>query len=590
MNRANAQIFQGETFNKVLLMSLPFNDPQIPPLGISLIKGFLKDYGYEVTTIDANVEIQFRDIQDKYFNIISRYLPEYKMGNFYSMRLDVIQNHMMAYLNYTGKLGKCTIDGLDLLESNIKMDYEELVKIIIYKTFYVALELKDLIKLDRIVEVYFEKLESYILEHIKNEKTSYLGLAVNSVTLPSSLYVFKIVKDKYPHITTVAGGGIFADELAVNSANLEYFVDHTPYIDKIIIGEGERVWLKILEGELCSKQKLYTLKDIPEDLVGTLFFSTPDLSDFDINSYPYIPAYTSLGCPFNCNFCTIPIQWGKYRQKEPKQVAKEFVELSRKYGSQLLYVIDSILNPVISELAQELLRLDTPIYWDGSLRVSDDVSNIQNTLLWRKSGFYRARIGIETGSQRLLNVMDKKITVEQIKSSVSSLANAGIKTTTFWIIGYPGETEQDFQETLNLVEELKDDLYETTFRPYLYYKTVDGKDDNNAGNVEGIQLYPKDKKDKLIIETWIPNCEPSREEIYNRLNRFHQHINKLGVSNPYTLYELDKADKRWLELHDNAVPPIILFNDKHKLIDECRYVKELLLLKNAVCDNSEFDF
>ncbi|MCU0287475.1 MAG: B12-binding domain-containing radical SAM protein, partial [Acidobacteria bacterium] len=311
----------------------------------------------------------------------------------------------------------------------------------------------------------------------------------------------------------------------------------------------------------------------------------PDFSDFHLDRYPFMSANASVGCPFNCTFCTIPIQWGKYRQKSPKQVAAELINLYRKYSSQLFLLVDSLLNPLITDLAQEFITSGVCIYWDGSLRVSPAVCNSDNTLLWRRGGFYRAHLGIETGSQRILDAMDKRITLDQIKTALSTLAGAGIKTTTFWVVGYPGETEEDFIQSLKLAEELKDDIYETTIRPYLYYEMKQDYFQDGLVSHKNIPLYPAYAREKLLVESLIMDYKPSREETVQRLNRFDLHIRKLGIPNPYSLFELNQADRRWQELHQNAVPPVIRFKDTEHYIDECRTVEKIYHLKNNLAED-----
>lgn len=575
--------------DKLVLISLPFNDPQIPPLGLSLIKGYMSDHNYKVKIIDANIEIQFRKIQDSYFSIIEKYIPANRMGNYYSVRLDIIQNHMMGYLYYSNQLEQGVLRNCETT-IELEEEYIDLVRVIIAKNFYFDISENDIKNLNKIVVNYFKKLRTYIEKLIQLEEPTLFGISVNSVTLPSSLFSFKLAKEINTSIKTVIGGGIFADELSINSINLDYFVNKTPYIDKIIMGAGESLLLQYLRGELDEERKIFTIDDINQSNCEREKFSRQDLSDFNLVFYSYVPAYASFGCPFNCSFCTIPMQWGKYRKKEPKQTATELIDLYKKHGFQLVYIVDSLLNPIIDELCYELRKYETPIYWDASLRVSQEVKKYDNALLWRKSGFYRARIGVETGSQRLLDLMNKKTSLAQIKESLASLANAGIKTTTFWVIGYPGETEDDFLKTLEFVEDIKDDLYETTFRPYLYYKSVDGANDNHSGVFGSYRLYPEDFKEKLIIEQWVPDNEPNRDIIYDRVNRFHQHIINLGIPNPYTLAELDLADKRWLALHENAVPPLIKFRDKSSTLDECRKIEQVFRIKEKINDNIEFNF
>ena len=177
--------------------------------------------------------------------------------------------------------------------------------------------------------------------------------------------------------------------------------------------------------------------------------------------------------------------------------------------------------------------------------------------------------------------MGKKITPAQIREAVSALAQAGIKTTTYWVIGYPGETEEDFQQTLDLVEEMKDDLYEADCNPFAYFLTGQVESDRWAEKNRSRLLYPPEARDMLMLQTWILDTPPSREETYDRLNRFVAHCRALGIPNPYSLRDIYRADERWRKLHANAVPPLAEFLDaKNKgitPIDENKRVKKIVL-------------
>lgn len=551
-------------YEKILLMLLPFSDPQIPPLGISCLKSYLVQHGYSVKNYDANVEMEFRQIYDKYFGFLSEIVPEDKKGNFYSIGLDVLQNHMMAHINYEDK-----------------KDYLELVKILVYKTYYIRLTDDQASRLNQLLDLFYQRMEAYLLGVLEKEQPDVLGLSVCSCTLPSSLFAFKLAKEKYPDIMTVMGGGVFADELAKTAYNLEYFLEKTPYIDRLIMGEGELLFLKLLRGQLPGSKRVYTIRDIDNEIVDVSSIDVPDFSDFNLDFYPFMAYYGSRGCPFRCNFCSVNSQWGKFRKKSATRIVEELSQLYRRYGTQLFLLVDSLLNPFATALSKAFIESGHCLYWDGSLRADKNVCNIDNTILWRNGGFYRAHLGIESGAPHVLELMHKDISPGQIKTAVSSLAFAGIKTTTFWIVGYPGETETDFQQTLDLIEELKDDLYECVPRPYLYYKNVEEKE-------KSILLYPGEAKDKLIVRTWIRDCDPQREVIYQRLNRFTRHIRNLGIPNPYSWHEINKADLRWQTLHENAVPSLIEFKEKGSYINECRGVEKLCVLEDAIQDDDDF--
>jgi hypothetical protein len=220
--------------------------------------------------------------------------------------------------------------------------------------------------------------------------------------------------------------------------------------------------------------------------------------------------------------------------------------------------------------------------------VSDNVCDIEKTLLWRRGGLYRARIGIETGSQRLLDLMGKAITVAQSKNALSSLAYAGIKTTAYIVIGYPGETEADFQQTLDFVEELKNDIWQAECNPFYYYYTGQPYSDKWAD--KRVLLYPGNARELLICQTWQVDCEPSREERFRRIFRFTQHCKKLGIPNPYSRKEIFQADKRWRSLHQNAVPLLTAFESNGVHIEENKLIKKLIPAQVTQQDDRSFIF
>lgn len=557
---------------KILLVLLPFWTPLIPPQGISRIKGFLQDHGYEVKTVDVNLENEFRRSYDKYFDTLSEYLPIYKRGNFYNIGNDVWREHMMAHINYDDK-----------------SEYIELVKIVIYKTFYTKVDDKEVEQLIEIIDKFYIKLEKYFLDLLDREKPGVLGLSVYRDTLASSLFIFKLTKKKYPYIKTIMGGGIFTIQLVPGSPNLNFFLEKTKhYIDKIIIGTGEHLLLKYLKGELPELQRVYTRKDIGGSSPGISSVDLPDLSDFESHDYYYLAAQGSIGCPFQCSFCNVGSVYGKYRNKSARQTVEEMTTLSRKYRLQLFYMLDALLNPIITGIANEFIKSGVTLYWDGYFRVDKRACNIENALLWRRGGFYRARIGVESGSQRVLDLMGKKITLEQTKATISNLARSGIKTTLYIVIGHPGETEEDFQQTLQLIEELKNDIWEAECNPFTYIYSGQGNSCKWAD--KRVLLYPGWAKDLLISQTWIVECKPSREEMYSRIYRFVEHCKRLDVSTPWTLKDVNKADERWKRLHKNAVPSVLDLSTKGRYFDECKKVNILNFAGNGYLDESDFNF
>jgi len=559
---------------KILLLLLPFWDPQIPPLGIACLKSHLVQHGCTVKGSDANVEIKFREIYDQYFAYLQKHVPENKRGNIFNIGNQVLRNHLTAHINYEDENA-----------------YIKLVKILVEKTFFYEFTDENARHLNQLINEFYTRLREYLLPLLSREKPDVLGLSVYGDTLGPSLFAFRLAREHFPSIKNVMGGGIFADQLAPGSPELDYFIEKTDhYIDKIIIGEGEGLFLRYLKGELDESQKVYIIGDMPETIVDISAAEIPDFRDFQLEYYPHLAHYGARSCPFQCKFCSETINWGKYRKKNVAQTVKEFVKLYERHSHQLFLMTDSTLNPIATALAQEVVKSGYAFYWDGFLRAEKNVCNAENTLLWRRGGFYRAKLGLESGSQRVLDLMNKGITVEQSEMALASLAYAGIKTTTFWLFGYPGETEVDFQMTLDFVERCKDNIYEADCNAFNYYLTGQANSEEWRKDDKDILLYPEWARDMLITQIYILDCEPLREEAYKRLNRFVEHCNKLGIPNPYSLSDVYKADERWKRLHKNAVPPLVELENKDVYVNETKNVKMLQLASKNKLEDETFDF
>jgi radical SAM superfamily enzyme YgiQ (UPF0313 family) len=559
---------------KILLALLPFWDPQIPPLGIACLKSLLRQHHFKVKTVDANLEIDFRELFDDYFRILEKGIPVDKRGNIYNIGNQVLRNHMMAYLNKTDE-----------------KRYMEMLRIFVIQTFFTEAADSWLKQLDEIPAAFYSSFKKYFLDLLARENPTVLGLTVYGDTFPASLAAFRMAKEWKPSIKTVVGGGIFADQLAPGSPELDYFAQYTrDYIDKIIIGEGEELLLRFLRGEIDESQRVLTHRDIGCHTLDLSTVAVPDYSDFDLSYYPHLAHYGARSCPYQCKFCSETVNWGKYRKKDETQTVREFNELFRRHSHQLFLMTDSTLNPIITELSHQCMISDKVIYWDGFLRADRHVCNTDNTLMWRRGGFYRAKLGLESGSQRVLDLMDKRITVEQSRAALAALAYAGIKTTTFWLFGFPGETEEDFRLTLEFIEECKDDIYEADCNAFNYYLTGQANSREWLKNNKGVRLYPQWAKELLVTETWILEGEPSREAAYSRVNRFVQHCKKLGIPNPYSLKDVYQADERWKKLHKNAVPSVVDLKNENIYVDESRQVKKLMTAESKTIENEDFDF
>jgi hypothetical protein len=541
---------------KILLAILPYWSPLIPPAGLAALKSYLQPRGYNVKAVDMIAKKESLEFYYGYFNVLKKNIPPEKRGTFYNIGHDLLENHMMAYLH-----------------SKDAKEYTRLVKLLVYNYYYVKVEDNCILELDQVINYYLKKLRRYFLYLLKYELPDVVGITVYKATLPASLFVLKLTKENYPHIKTIIGGGIFADSHALGSPNL---------------GQGERLLLEYLRGQLPESKRVYTPEDINWKTLGFEDIDLPDYTDFNTYKYSHLPATASISCMYQCTFCNESKFWGKFIKKPPFKTAADMRKLYEKYKRQLFMMTDSLLNPVINDLAREMINQKVPLYYDTYFRVDNLSTNIKNTSMWRKGGLYRVRLGVESGSQRILDKMGKGITTDQIKEALSNLAFTGIKTTTYWLIGHPGETEEDFQKTLDIIEELKDCIWQAECNPFRYY--FNGQNSSDEWAKYRVRLYPEKAKDMLIFEEWTLNLEPSRQVVYDRVNRFIRHCKKLGIPNPYSAFESFEADKRWQKLQKNAVPPLEHFVGENSYVDENKYIKAISLAVDTRKNNPDFNF
>jgi radical SAM superfamily enzyme YgiQ (UPF0313 family) len=443
----------------------------------------------------------------------------------------------MAYLNKTNE-----------------SDYQNFIYESLCKNYYYYEIPKELIiKLNIIIEKFYLLLRELIKSELLKNKPDIFGMSLYSGTVPASLFSLKMAKEILPNIKTIVGGPAFSQDLIVNSDNFNLFVEKTPFIDKIFIGEGENILLKYLQGKLPENQKIIQLSDIQNELVDINNNISPDFSDFKIESYQSVASYTSRSCIYQCSFCSETINWGKYRKRKTDLILKEMLHLYDKYNKSLFIMTDSLLNPVIDDFSKAIIKSNYNFYFDGYLKVDKSTCDAKNVALWRAGGFYRARLGIESGSQMLLDLMNKKITVDQIRMTIRNLANEGIRTTTYWIIGHPGESEADFKQTLDLIEELGDDLYEVESNVFQYFKSGQVNSDYWGVRHNINLLYSEASNNLLQYAKYVLDCEPNREETFSRMRRFVNHCKNLNIPNPYSAKEVYEANIRWLNKHSNGI-------------------------------------
>jgi radical SAM superfamily enzyme YgiQ (UPF0313 family) len=511
--------------NKILLIKPPFFTPWTPPLGIALLKSFMEPHGYSVRCIDLNTDSELWGTHHTYFGALQQ-LENISINDGYSKLWWILNAHMLAYVN-----GASPAACSRMLDTIIPL----------YGIKHDRNTIKTLLP---IVDRFFKRLEE-LGDQFDLTDYGVVGTSTYTTSLAPSLFMLKKLKEKYPHLVTVMGGGIFADDFAPGSYNLDALVTEYPYVDQVVIGEGELLFLKLLQGEFAGK-RVVSIADIEGTTVNMADSRLPDFSDLNLEPYYHLTIEGGRSCPFQCKFCSETVQWGEYRKKPMDLFAQQLVDLAEKHGNNAFFLADSLMNPYIGNLADELLKRKANVLYDGYLRADAPVTNRDRVRFWARSGLYRVRLGIESGSAHTLELMGKRTNPGTYSAVLRSLSSAGVRTTTYWVVGYPGETQADFEETLHFVREHHRYIYELEAHPYYFYP----QGQVGSEQYPSRSLYPDDVTEIIKFKRWeISDREPTREETFRRLSRFSKFAADLGLPNIYTMAERFQAEDRWQRLH-----------------------------------------
>ncbi len=252
-------------------------------------------------------------------------------------------------------------------------------------------------------------------------------------------------------------------------------------VDYVVRGEGEET-LKELLLKLEQNEDVSTIFGIaftkenksiatpPRPVIrdlDTLPIPAWDLVNFEsyrklwLKHYGYfsLNLATTRGCPYKCNWCAKPIYGNRYNSRSPQHVVKEIEMLMKHYHPDHFWMSDDIfgLKPgwvqqFKKELTDKNLSIKYKIQSRADLLVEEDTIDAL-----AQSGAQTVWIGAESGSQKILDAMDKGTTVAQIKEATLLMKRKGIKVGFFLQFGYLGETQEDIDATLNMVLELMPD-------------------------------------------------------------------------------------------------------------------------------------
>jgi len=311
---------------------------------------------------------------------------------------------------------------------------------------------------------------------LKKESPSVLGIYANLMTRSSVVEILAMAKQL--GWQTIVGGpepGAYVQEYLAAGA------------DVVVIGEGE----------ITLEELVPALHSHASDLqrIDGIAFKTPDgsvirtkpreqIKDIDAQPWParelidltrYLSTWrehhgmssvsliTARGCPYHCRWCSHEVFGKTHRRRTPASVADELEWLIQRYNPQMAWMADDVFtihHGWLFQYAAELQRRGVTLPFECISRA--DRLNLRVVETLAQMGCFRVWIGSESGSQRILDAMERGVTVEQVQTAVALCRSVGIQTGMFLMWGYQGEELSDIEATIEHVKKTDPDIFFTT--------------------------------------------------------------------------------------------------------------------------------
>ncbi len=316
-------------------------------------------------------------------------------------------------------------------------------------------------------------------DHLLTEKPDVIGIYTNLMTKVNVLRIVKFIRgeDSLRHAKIILGGPEVRN-------HIENFLKHGA--DFLVLGEGEETMLELVKaidtgastdaiesisyldesGKLLQTQERKMLRDL-DDL------PLPNRTKIDLQKYfdawrekhgtSAISLNTMRGCPYTCKWCSRAVYGLSYRRRSPKHVADEIEWIRNNYDADTIWFVDDVFtvnHKWLREFADEVKSRNLVTAFECITRA--DRMNDEVIALLKAAGCFRVWIGAESGSQRIIDKMDRRVDVNQVRDMIIAAQKAGVQAGTFIMVGYPEETEDDILETVRHLKASNPDYFTIT--------------------------------------------------------------------------------------------------------------------------------
>lgn len=314
------------------------------------------------------------------------------------------------------------------------------------------------INLEKIANFSFKKSNAHIkriiqvwVHTISASSPEMIGISVYDISILYSLLLAQQIKQKSSPLfdrRVILGGPSMSNRKLVDG------IKQLTYIDAIVCGEAEKALPAVISliKENRFTKKVYVQRDVVD--INHLPYPNFDKEDIALKEHSHIvPIEMSRGCFHRCTFCAGRLTYGRYRRKNNDRIVKEILHQTKNLGTDTFWFSDALINAdcrILEQLCDEIIERRLKVFWGGYATLHSGFSDSFCKKLYT-AGCRFLRFGAESGSQAVLNHMCKKTTIRHVERILKNVHSANISTRLSFIVGYPTETNTDFQQTFEFI-------------------------------------------------------------------------------------------------------------------------------------------
>jgi len=413
----------------MLLIHPPVSKPGEPPAGIARLAGALGACHIKHSVIDANLEGQLYllNVDSVPNDRKSEYAEKNKYINLKAIQTGTAFTSIDHYNRIIGQLNLALKNGADSDISRLDMAEFRQMQLSPTKSRSLIYAAENPAE-----NPFYNYFKNDLLFRIEKKSPAVIGLSVNFLGQAiCSFALAGLLKTKFPDVKIIMGGGLITSWMSRYNLLTEF----SGIVDEFISGPGEE---SLITGFSCkSPQKFYQ----------------PDYSNLLPEKYfspvPVLPFSASGGCFWRkCEFCPEKAEGSKYQPLPIPVVLNQIVNLEKEFKPALIHFLD---NAMSVKLLAGLIEKPPAADWYGYVRFIEELEDINFCHALKKSGCRMLKLGLESGSQKVLDALQKGINLNAVSKILKNLKNSGISTFVYVLFGTPAESEAEAVKTQEFV-------------------------------------------------------------------------------------------------------------------------------------------